>query len=151
MITNYAGFWLRFVAWFIDVILLGIIAWVIIAPILATVGFVSHFSFSDFQNTEDIASLIAILSAMIGISWAANEVIKVLYHSFILSGLLHLKKMPPQALQSICCYLFFSLLIHLIFSFMYQAFVFQLSIVASHTCAISPEVGKTASPNDDYC
>jgi len=86
MNANYAGFWLRFVAWFIDVILLGIVAWIIITPILAAIGFASHFSFSDFQNTEDIASLIAVLSAMIGISWATNEVLKVLYHSFMESS-----------------------------------------------------------------
>jgi len=60
MNSTYAGFWLRFVAWFIDVILLGIIAWIIIAPILAAIGFASNFSYSDFQNTEDVASLIAV-------------------------------------------------------------------------------------------
>jgi uncharacterized RDD family membrane protein YckC len=86
MNTIYAGFWLRFVAWFIDVLLLGIIGWIIIAPILATVGLASNFSFSDFQNTEDVAALIGVLSAMIGLSWAVNEVIKILYHSFMESS-----------------------------------------------------------------
>ena len=86
MNSTYAGFWLRFVAWLIDVILLGIIAWIIIAPILAAIGFASNFSYSDFQNTEDVASLIAVVSAMIGVSWAANEVLKVLYHSFMESS-----------------------------------------------------------------
>ncbi len=58
MNTIYAGFWLRFVAWFIDVCLLGMVGWIIIAPMLATVGLASNFSFSDFQNTEDVAALI---------------------------------------------------------------------------------------------
>ena len=86
MNTIYAGFWLRFVAWFIDVCLLGMLGWIIIAPLLATVGLASNFSFSDFQNTEDVAALIAVLSAMIGISWAVNEVMKILYHSFMESS-----------------------------------------------------------------
>jgi uncharacterized RDD family membrane protein YckC len=86
MTTTYAGFWLRFVAWFIDAILLMIVGWVIIAPILAAVGFASNFSFSDFQNPEDVAALVGMVSAMLGITWAANEVIKLLYHSFMESS-----------------------------------------------------------------
>ena len=86
MTTTYAGFWLRFVAWFIDVILLGIIGFVIIAPILVAMGLASNFSFNDFQNPEDVAGMVAAVSALFGVSWAANEVIKVLYHSFMESS-----------------------------------------------------------------
>src|SRR5271154_4288944 len=86
MNTNYAGFWLRFVAWFIDSLILGVLEWFIIVPILATIGFASNFSYSDLQNVENISSLVAIFSAMVGVAWVINHAIKILYHSFMESS-----------------------------------------------------------------
>jgi uncharacterized RDD family membrane protein YckC len=86
MNTNYAGFWLRFVAWFIDSLILGVLEWFIIVPILATIGFASNFSYSDLQNVEDISSLVAIGSALIGLAWVVNRAILILYHSVLESS-----------------------------------------------------------------
>lgn len=39
----YAGFWLRFVAWIIDRILLQVVAWIILLPFMASLGFRGMF------------------------------------------------------------------------------------------------------------
>ncbi len=38
MNTNYAGFWMRFLALIIDGIIIGIVRWIVILPILAAMG-----------------------------------------------------------------------------------------------------------------
>lgn len=89
MNTNYAGFWLRFVAWFIDILILGVLEWVIVVPLLAAVGIASSFSFRDLshlQDIEDVGALVGVITAMIGISWFVSSTIKVLYHSFMESS-----------------------------------------------------------------
>lgn len=83
---TYAGFWLRFVAFIIDAIIIGIAKWFIIAPILAAVGIASSMSFSDFQNPEDIAAFVAAIMGMLGISWVIGLVLDILYHSFMESS-----------------------------------------------------------------
>ena len=86
MNTNYAGFWLRFVAWVIDKIILGIIQWIIIVPILAAVGFASTFSLSDFQNVEDAAAMVAIIMSGVAIIAVVMAAVGILYHSFFESS-----------------------------------------------------------------
>lgn len=90
MNTNYAGFWLRFVAWILDSILLGILNWLILAPILAAIGISSAgaFPFSGFDNPEDFdpTALIAALSAMFGVAMVVQGLVKVLYHSLMESS-----------------------------------------------------------------
>lgn len=84
---NYAGFWLRFVAFIIDWIILGILNWVIITPILAAVGISSGFSMSDLASGNiDPAQLVGALSAMIGIGWFVSLTVDILYHSFFESS-----------------------------------------------------------------
>ncbi len=43
MNTNYAGFWMRFVAIIIDGIIIGIIRAFLVVPILATIGITSKY------------------------------------------------------------------------------------------------------------
>ena len=84
---NYAGFWLRFVAFIIDWIILFILNWLIIAPLLAAVGISSGVSMSDLASGNfDPAQLVAMLSAMIGIGWFISTTIDILYHSFLESS-----------------------------------------------------------------
>lgn len=84
MNTNYAGFWMRFVAWIIDTIVLGILNWLILAPILAAIGISSAGAFPDFSNPDfDPAALIAALTAMIGVAWVVQLVVNILYHAFM--------------------------------------------------------------------
>jgi len=83
---NYAGFWLRFVAYIIDAIIIGIAKWFIITPILAAIGIASSLSFSDLQNPEDIAALLATIMGMLGISWIIGQALDILYHTFMESS-----------------------------------------------------------------
>lgn len=90
MNTNYAGFWLRFVAWLIDKIVLGIANWLILAPILAAIGITSAgaFPFSDFTDPEnfDSATFIATLTALFGIAMVVQTAINILYHTLMESS-----------------------------------------------------------------
>ncbi len=63
--TNYAGFWLRFVAYLLDAIILNIVLWVIVLPMLAVLGF-STFSFSQFSDfgSMDEASQAGMMTMM---------------------------------------------------------------------------------------
>ena len=85
-----AGFWLRFVAWFIDKIILGIVNWIILAPILAAIGISGSgaFPFSGFSNPEDldIGAIVATLTAMIGVALIIQSVVNILYHSLMESS-----------------------------------------------------------------
>lgn len=89
MNTKYAGFWLRFVAAFIDAILLSIVDWIILAPILAMIGITASggFPFSGMDTDDiDIAALVATLTAMFGIAWIIKRGVDILYHSFMESS-----------------------------------------------------------------
>ena len=84
---NYAGFWLRFVAAIIDGIIINIVNWLILAPILASMGIASGGMFPGFGGEEfDPAQFIGALSAMLGIAWVVKTVVDVLYHSFLESS-----------------------------------------------------------------
>ncbi len=92
MNTNYAGFWKRFLAWILDKIILGTINWIILAPVLATLGITATGEFPPFRDimenpdAYDIASFIALVTAMVGISMVVKTVISILYHSFFESS-----------------------------------------------------------------
>lgn len=83
-----AGFWLRFVAWIIDKIILGIANWIILAPILAAIGISSSaFPFSDFNaDNLDIGAIVATVMAMAGVAMVVQSVINVLYHALMESS-----------------------------------------------------------------
>jgi uncharacterized RDD family membrane protein YckC len=86
---SYAGFWKRFGAWIIDAILLGTINWIILAPILAAMGITSAggFPFTGMSPDDiDTEALIAMLTAMIGISAFVKLAVDILYHSLMESS-----------------------------------------------------------------
>jgi uncharacterized RDD family membrane protein YckC len=84
---NYAGFWLRFVAAIIDGIIINIINWLILAPILASMGIATGGMFPGMGGDEfDPAQFVAALSAMIGVAWFVKTVVDILYHSFMESS-----------------------------------------------------------------
>ena len=89
MNNKYAGFWLRFVAAFIDGILLSIIDWIILVPILTMIGITANggFPFSGMDPDDlDIAAMIATITAMFGIAWIVKRVVDILYHSLMESS-----------------------------------------------------------------
>lgn len=87
---KYAGFWKRFIALIIDAIILGIVNWILLAPIFAAIGISAGggFPFSNFTNPDelDIAALVGTLTAMFGIAWIIQNVVQILYHSFMESS-----------------------------------------------------------------
>lgn len=89
MNTNYAGFWLRFVALIIDAIVIGVLNWIVLAPILAAIGISSAgaFPFSGMNPDDfDPTAMIAALSAMFGVAWFVSKAVDILYHSFMESS-----------------------------------------------------------------
>ena len=88
MNTNYAGFWLRFVAVIIDAIIIGVAQSFIIVPLLAAVGFgfASGAENMDFSDPEQTAGMIAGIAALIGGYWILAMSIQILYFSFMESS-----------------------------------------------------------------
>lgn len=87
MNTNYAGFWLRFVACVIDQIILSIVRAFAIVPILAAMGIgISQGMTQDFDNPDQIMALVAGLAALAGIVSLVSTAIYVLYFTFMESS-----------------------------------------------------------------
>jgi uncharacterized RDD family membrane protein YckC len=88
MNTNYAGFWLRFVAVIIDGIIIGVAQSFIIVPLLAAVGlgFASGAGDMDFSDPEQAAGMIAGIGALIGTYWILAMIIQILYFTFMESS-----------------------------------------------------------------
>lgn len=53
-LTQYAGFWLRFVAYIVDYIILQVIQSIVILPVLGFFGF-TFFTFNETINWEDMS------------------------------------------------------------------------------------------------
>jgi uncharacterized RDD family membrane protein YckC len=81
MNTNYAGFWMRFVAIIIDGILVGIIRAFLVVPILAAVGitFASGFENFDPENMDELIPFIATIVAAAAALAVLSTIIWVLY------------------------------------------------------------------------
>jgi uncharacterized RDD family membrane protein YckC len=88
MSTNYAGFWLRFVAIVIDAIIIGIAQSFIIVPLLAAVGFgfATGADSMDFSDPEQAAGIVASLAALMGGYWILAMCIQILYFTFMESS-----------------------------------------------------------------
>ncbi len=88
MNTNYAGFWLRFVAAIIDGIIIGVVQTFIFVPLLAAVGlgFASGAENMDFSDPEQAAGMMASIAALMGGYWILTICIQVLYSTFMESS-----------------------------------------------------------------
>jgi len=88
MNTNYAGFWLRFVAVIIDGILLGAIQFVAIMPILGImgIGMSSELQNMDSSSAEPSMALVSQMMAMAGVTQIVFLVIQTLYYSLMESS-----------------------------------------------------------------
>ena len=87
MNTNYAGFWLRFVALIIDGIIIGVVQSFLILPILATAGFsfASVIQSGEMSEAEAIG-MIATLMATMGTTILISYTIGILYFTFMESS-----------------------------------------------------------------
>ncbi len=81
MNTNYAGFWMRFVAIIIDGIIIGIIRAFLVVPILATIGitFATGFENFDPENMDELIPMIAAIVAAAAALALLSTIIWVLY------------------------------------------------------------------------
>ncbi len=67
--NNYAGFWLRFVAYIIDSIILGIVQSIVVVPLLAVFGITFASGINNMSEDEMVGAAIAFITAMSGISF----------------------------------------------------------------------------------
>jgi hypothetical protein len=82
---NYAGFWKRFGALLIDVILLGCVQWIVLTPILVSMGVVtdmSNMASGDGDPMAAMSKMMSIFSVSSMIGWVVN----ILYFSFMESS-----------------------------------------------------------------
>ncbi|MBK5277990.1 MAG: RDD family protein [Bacteroidia bacterium] len=88
MNTNYAGFWMRFVAIVIDGIIISILRAFLVVPILAMVGISFATGLEDFDpsNMDELIPLIATIVATAGVLMLISTVIWVLYGTLMESS-----------------------------------------------------------------
>lgn len=85
--SKYAGFWLRFVAFIIDSIILNIVQWIVILPILGAIGIgvgasTDGFDFASMSEGDAIAMVTAIMGAIFA-GGMIGLVINVLYYTLM--------------------------------------------------------------------
>lgn len=88
MNTSYAGFWLRLVAFIIDVIIIGIIEGFIFIPLFVALGF-GFFGTVSEMDTEDPGNMIGMIGALVaaaGAYWILAQAIQILYFSLMESS-----------------------------------------------------------------
>jgi len=87
--TNYAGFWLRFVAYIIDYIIVYTVQSFVLLPIFAALGFgfaTTPGLFDDSMSTEEAIGLFAALASIASVTFLITLTIQVLYFSFMESS-----------------------------------------------------------------
>jgi uncharacterized RDD family membrane protein YckC len=84
MEKTYAGFWLRFVAIFIDIIIIGALQFVVIAPILAAIGI--GVSNSSAMDTADPMAMVATIAAVFSTVGIIGQVVQILYFTLMESS-----------------------------------------------------------------
>ena len=84
--SNYAGFWLRFVALIIDSIIIQTVQSLVIIPVLVMIGLTafvpSGFDFSNISEDDALAMIPAILSMIYSMMFLST-LIQVLYYSLM--------------------------------------------------------------------
>jgi uncharacterized RDD family membrane protein YckC len=88
MNTNYAGFWLRFVAVIIDGIILGAVQFIAIMPVLGImgIGVVENMENFDSSDQAEAMSMMASMMAMAGVAQVVFLIIQTLYYSLMESS-----------------------------------------------------------------
>ncbi|MEQ8906449.1 RDD family protein [Ekhidna sp.] len=85
--NKYAGFWLRFVAYLIDAILLNCINWLVIFPVMGAIGFgigatATGFDF-DTMSEGDIIAMATAVGGMLFAGGLIGTVINILYFTLM--------------------------------------------------------------------
>jgi uncharacterized RDD family membrane protein YckC len=84
---NYAGFWIRFVAFLIDSVIINTIMWVLIFPLLGAIG-MSFATLEELENLDqlDIDAVLPIVLSVIPAITIVNLLITWLYYALLQSG-----------------------------------------------------------------
>jgi len=85
---TYGGFWIRFVAYIIDIIILGIVSSIVIIPILGALGFGAYGTMSNGgEMTEDqIGALMGMITGAGIFMYIANIIVGWLYFALMQSS-----------------------------------------------------------------
>ena len=82
---RYAGFWIRFLAIFIDGIILGVVSAIIRIP-LVMIGLGGAAATSRLENPEDVAAIIPMMMGLIGVSFIIQFALGILYQVYFLTS-----------------------------------------------------------------
>lgn len=85
MNTNYAGFWLRFVAVIIDGLLLGVIQFIAIMPVLGIMGIGLPTDIENLDSSDQL-DMVSKMMAMAGVTQIVFLTIQTLYYSLMESS-----------------------------------------------------------------
>jgi uncharacterized RDD family membrane protein YckC len=86
MNTNYAGFWMRLVAFIIDGIIIGVLQSFVFVPILGALGVSIFNSSPDMSDPDQVAGMVATIMAAVGTVWILAMIIQILYFTFMESS-----------------------------------------------------------------
>lgn len=86
MNTNYAGFWLRFVAYVIDYIIIWVAQTFIFIPILGIIGISFATGIGENTTEAEAIGMIAGLIAMLGATLLLSAIIALLYWTILESS-----------------------------------------------------------------
>ncbi len=87
--TNYAGFWLRFVAYVIDYIIIYVAQSFVLVPILAALGLsvaATPSLFDDSMTTEEAIGLAGVIMGFVGVAMFITVAIQIIYYSVMESS-----------------------------------------------------------------
>ena len=86
--VQYAGFWLRFVAWIIDSILLQVAVWIILVPFMASLGLHGFFRGRPPEGPEEILPFVGSIVRFALIALAIDWLYYALLESSVWQGTL---------------------------------------------------------------
>lgn len=88
MNTNYAGFWMRFVAYLIDGIILSCVQFILVMPVLAIFGIGIASKAQELESGDEAAAMgfVATFMAFIVLYQIVFYVLQTLYHSLMESS-----------------------------------------------------------------
>ncbi|HEY4362537.1 MAG TPA: RDD family protein [Bryobacteraceae bacterium] len=82
---RYAGFWIRFLALFIDGVILGVVSMIIRIP-LVMIGIGGAAATANLDNPGDVAAILPMIMGLIGISVIIQLVLTILYQVYFLTS-----------------------------------------------------------------
>lgn len=88
MNSNYAGFWLRFVAYVIDFVIINVVQWFVFIPIFSLLGisFASQVGNVENMSEAEAVGMVGAMMALGGATFVLTTAIALLYWSLMESS-----------------------------------------------------------------